>query len=156
MKRFFVCLAVFTAMVLMVGCGGNNDSVDDYGKPCEDNVDIYHCKSEFIESTSSPYIVSYHYQCRIGKNKYYQDYYNPGEYFSDFEEDLCNNSLGCDYETGKCIRCEEGQYLCSKAPLSGYIYRCDSNGEWIGNGEMCEYGCAKETSSSILDLCADE
>ncbi len=145
MKRFLFCATILIT-TLVVGCGGG--SSDDYGKECENNIDVYYCNYNYSSS---------HYRCQKGKSKYYSGY-NPNtgeyEYFSDAETIYCHSEK-CDNNTGKCVAaCGAGQYRCDDY---GYIYSCDSNGQWdFLSNEYCAHGCAKEISTSIIELCATE
>lgn len=150
MKKFFVLTAVCAVIFLMISCGGSDDG---WGKPCKEDVALYYCEDgSSVEN-----------RCVKGASAY-MHCYNPNtdkyEYSSSCFSTGCHS--GCDENTGRCIaECIEGQYKCEF-----FIYSCDKNGQWQTVGiykdpdnhilnSSCVYGCAKELSTSISDICAD-
>lgn len=148
MRRFFVCFAVLTAMVLMISCGGSDGGDDNERKYCTENVETYECGS----------YTSNRYYCMTGFPADFYNY-NNGLYYYNIEIISCHK--GCDKNTGKCIaECTTGQYRCredhNSAGIEYIIDNCDSNEQWEWSEEYCEYGCAKTLSDSKFDLCATE
>ena len=100
MKRFLVCFAVLTAMVIMIGCGGTDDS---------------------NSSHNSSGVCSYgEYECH-GNDSYFCGYSGDDLMWIVYEK--CEN--GCNSSTGKCNSgennentepdhiCNNGEYKCS-------------------------------------------
>lgn len=151
MKKILVCFAVLATMILMISCGGSDD---EWGKPCKEDVALYYCEDGHSSVEN---------RCVKGASAY-MHCYNPNtdkyEYSSSCFSTRCHS--GCDENTGRCIaECIEGQYKCDE-----YIYSCDKEGQWQKVGinkdpdnhifnSYCIYGCAKELSTSISDICAD-
>ncbi|MBO4441669.1 hypothetical protein J5834_06080 [bacterium] len=131
MKRFFVCFAVFAAMVFIVGCGGSDNN------------------SSGGSSVSST--CSYgDYECR-GNDSYFCGYYNNDLIW--VRSETCE--YGCDYYSGRCSSgsnsgsgdngntqenaCNNGDYRCS----GNARLQCQNN-SWEF-AETCENGCDAST-----------
>lgn len=85
MKKLFVCFAVFTAMALMISCGGDNDEDNDNNGNESGNND-----NNTSECTSG------NFKC-IGSESHYCNSNGSWVYDARCED-------GCDSSTGKCIK----------------------------------------------------
>lgn len=143
MKRFFVCFAVLTAMVFMIGCGGSDNNSSG--------------------GSSSTSVCSYgEYECH-GDDSYYCGYSGNDLMWLPYEK--CYH--GCNYYSGKCYwesdgdenndnnECSNGDKKCVYGD-SSLIYEC-KNGKW-------NYKCNAKYSCFVADpdndtdsfACADD
>ena len=99
MKKFFVCAAIFAAMILTVSCGGGSSSGGG-------------------ESSGSQVCYYGDYKCE-GGNSYFCGYMDSGNDLTWKFSEQCAN--GCDSWTGKCNtasnndekqKCTDGTYAC--------------------------------------------
>ena len=146
MKKFFFVLAVFTAMLLMVGCGGSDD--DGYsggysGGGSSSGGSYSECSSGDRKCSGS-----YSYYCDGG-------YWEADEY--------CSN--GCNSSTGRCnsssgggsssggdySECDDGDYKCGtdhySVPCSGGSWDWNHD-EYCGLHGSCDYSTGRCKSDS--------
>ena len=145
MKKFFALMVSVFAVFMLASCGGNSGD-----EKCNSDYDYYTCDS------SGSGFSSYHYWCKKGEVIFGHNWATGnGEAYSDYDIVACSEE--CSSDSGKCTPvCASGQYKCSESGLGGYdgwIYSCDENLQWKDINEVCEKGCAKEISTSALDLC---
>ena len=138
MKKFFALMVSVFAVFMLASCGGNSGD-----EKCTSDYDYYTCDS---------YGVSSHYWCKKGEEIRYQAYNfqtYENENYSGVDIIYCSEQ--CLFSSDRCKPvCASGQYSCDRY---GEIYSCDENLQWKDMQEACEKGCAKDISTSVLDLC---
>ena len=139
MKRFFVCFAVLTAMVLMVSCGGSDNNSGGSSSTSVCSYGEYECHgndSYFCGHSGDDLMWLLRENCSNGC-----DYYS-GKCSSDSNGDSGDNGDGDggDTDPGNSAECTSGKFKC----VGNESHYCNSNGSWVYDSR-CENGCDSST-----------
>ena len=137
MKRFFVCFAVLTAMVLMVSCGGSDNNSGGGSSTSVCSYGEYECHgndSYFCGHSGDDLMWLLRENCSNGC-----DYYS-GKCSSDSNGDSGDNGDGGDTDPGNSAECTSGKFKC----VGNESHYCNSNGSWVYDSR-CENGCDSST-----------